>query len=69
MSQTLDFAKRLIGSPSVGSGTNKVFNAMDALLELCSATMHKRNGAVAITDLDVLKRTETRAAFGALQGN
>lgn len=33
---------------------------------LCNATMHKRDEAVAIADLDVLKRIYTRAALGAL---
>jgi succinyl-diaminopimelate desuccinylase len=33
---------------------------------LCNATMHKRDEAVAIPDLDVLTRIYTRAALGAL---
>ncbi len=33
---------------------------------LCNATMHKRNEAVAIPDLDALARIYTRAALGAL---
>ncbi|MFU7527479.1 succinyl-diaminopimelate desuccinylase [Qipengyuania sp. ASV99] len=33
---------------------------------LCNATMHKRDEAVAIADLDVLTRIYTRAALGAL---
>ncbi|MEL7198258.1 MAG: succinyl-diaminopimelate desuccinylase [Pseudomonadota bacterium] len=33
---------------------------------LCNATMHKRDEAVAIADLDVLARVYTRAALGAL---
>ncbi|MDJ0642485.1 MAG: succinyl-diaminopimelate desuccinylase [Erythrobacter sp.] len=58
-------------STSGGTSDARFLRAVCPVIEfgLCNATMHKRDEAVAIADLDVLKRIYTRAALGALQGN
>ena len=51
-----------------GTSDARFLRAVCPVIEfgLCNATMHKRDEAVAIADLDVLKRIYTRAALGAL---
>ena len=58
-------------STTGGTSDARFLRAVCPVIEfgLCNATMHKRDEAVAIADLDVLKRIYTRAAMGALQGN
>ncbi len=57
-------------STTGGTSDARFLRAVCPVIEfgLCNATMHKRDEAVAIADLDVLKRIYTRAAIGALQG-
>lgn len=55
-------------STSGGTSDARFLRAVCPVIEfgLCNATMHKRNEAVAIPDLDALARIYTRAALGAL---
>lgn len=55
-------------STSGGTSDARFLRSVCPVIEfgLCNATMHKRDEAVAIADLDVLKRVYTRAALGAL---
>ena len=55
-------------STTGGTSDARFLRAVCPVIEfgLCNATMHKRDEAVAIADLDVLKRIYTRAALGAL---
>ena len=55
-------------STSGGTSDARFLRAVCPVIEfgLCNATMHKRDEAVAIPDLDVLTRIYTRAALGAL---
>ena len=55
-------------STSGGTSDARFLRAVCPVIEfgLCNATMHKTDEAVAIADLDVLKRIYTRAALGAL---
>ncbi|MCK0098709.1 succinyl-diaminopimelate desuccinylase [Qipengyuania sp. S6317L1] len=56
-------------STTGGTSDARFLRAVCPVIEfgLCNATMHKRNEAVAIPDLDALARIYTRAALGALQ--
>lgn len=56
-------------STSGGTSDARFLRAVCPVIEfgLCNATMHKRDEAVAIPDLDVLTRIYTRAALGALE--
>ena len=58
-------------STTGGTSDARFLRAVCPVIEfgLCNATMHKRDEAVAIADLDVLKRIYTRAALGALALN
>jgi len=55
-------------STTGGTSDARFLRAVCPVIEfgLCNATMHKRDEAVAIPDLDVLTRIYTRAALGAL---
>lgn len=55
-------------STTGGTSDARFLRAVCPVIEfgLCNATMHKRNEAVAIADLDALARIYTRAALGAL---
>ena len=55
-------------STTGGTSDARFLRAVCPVIEfgLCNATMHKRDEAVAIADLDVLKRIYARAALGAL---
>ena len=55
-------------STTGGTSDARFLRAVCPVIEfgLCNATMHKRNEAVAIPDLDALARIYTRAALGAL---
>lgn len=55
-------------STTGGTSDARFLRAVCPVIEfgLCNATMHKRDEAVAIADLDVLTRIYTRAALGAL---
>lgn len=55
-------------STTGGTSDARFLRAVCPVIEfgLCNATMHKRNEAVAIPDLDTLARIYTRAALGAL---
>ncbi|MEM1051446.1 MAG: succinyl-diaminopimelate desuccinylase [Pseudomonadota bacterium] len=55
-------------STTGGTSDARFLRAVCPVIEfgLCNATMHKRNEAVAIPDLDALTRIYTRAALGAL---
>ncbi|AWW72813.1 succinyl-diaminopimelate desuccinylase [Erythrobacter sp. KY5] len=55
-------------STTGGTSDARFLRAMCPVIEfgLCNATMHKRDEAVAIPDLDTLTRIYTRAALGAL---
>ncbi|MEL6531130.1 MAG: succinyl-diaminopimelate desuccinylase [Pseudomonadota bacterium] len=57
-------------STTGGTSDARFLRAVCPVIEfgLCNATMHKRDEAVAIADLDTLARIYTRAALGALQG-
>lgn len=56
-------------STTGGTSDARFLRAVCPVIEfgLCNATMHKRDEAVAIADLDVLTRIYTRTAQGALQ--
>ena len=56
-------------STTGGTSDARFLRAVCPVIEfgLCNATMHKRDEAVAIPDLDILTRIYTRAALGALQ--
>ena len=56
-------------STTGGTSDARFLRAVCPVIEfgLCNATMHKRNEAVAIPDLDALARIYTRTALGALQ--
>ncbi|MEL7189683.1 MAG: succinyl-diaminopimelate desuccinylase [Pseudomonadota bacterium] len=60
--------KRPEQSTTGGTSDARFLRAVCPVIEfgLCNATMHKRDEAVAIADLDVLARVYTRAALGAL---
>jgi succinyl-diaminopimelate desuccinylase len=55
-------------STTGGTSDARFLRAVCPVIEfgLCNATMHKRNEAVAIPDLDALARIYTKAALGAL---
>ena len=55
-------------STTGGTSDARFLRAVCPVIEfgLCNATMHKRDEAVAIADLDVLTRIYTKAALGAL---
>ena len=57
-------------STSGGTSDARFLRAVCPVIEfgLCNATMHKRDEAVAIADLDVLARVYTRITTAALQG-
>ncbi len=73
LAEAIEAETGLKPEPSTSGGTSdaRFLRAVCPVIEfgLCNATMHKRDEAVAIPDLDVLKRIYTRAALGALQGN
>ena len=57
-------------STSGGTSDARFLRSVCPVIEfgLCNATMHKRDEAVAIPDLDTLARIYTRVATGALEG-
>ena len=57
-------------STSGGTSDARFLKAVAPVIEfgLCNATMHKRDEAVAVADLDVLARVYRRIAVAALQG-
>ena len=70
LAEAIEAETGIVPEPSTTGGTSdaRFLRSVCPVIEfgLCNATMHKRDEAVAIPDLDTLARIYTRAALGAL---